>query len=78
MFACEQALGRDVGKGRESRADSAPSTADPAQDSVPWPWDHNLSWNQESDALTNWATQVYLTTLFLKMYSYSHKIGYLC
>ena len=41
---------RDRGRDRENSSQAPCSTQTPTRDLIPWPWDHDLSWNQESDA----------------------------
>ena len=57
--ACTHEQGEEQRRGRERILKQTPHwTQSPMQGLIPGPQDHDLSWNQESAPLTNWANQV--------------------
>ena len=71
--------GKERGVERESQAGSALSARSPRQGLNPQTHDHDLSWNQESGCLPDWATQVPLfkyvkaNSILLGLYRFQYK-----
>ena len=67
FFKRERAGGRAEGEGKNLNQALYPARS-PTPGLILWPWDHDLSWNQEQvKRLTDWATQVPLICIILIM-----------